>query len=112
MAFSDPTLTHCMRCGAPSETWAVTYHQNIGVIAAHWRSSHDLQVCKSCLHKEYWKRFAILITIGWTSYYSIIIGPVLLITNTVNYIGALRKPPTALPTKHDGPAPQYLPPSL
>lgn len=102
---------YCSRCGATAPLYDVTYHQNIGVIAAHFRSTTPLQACKKCVHKEYWKRFAVLVTVGWTSYYSVVIGPVFLVMNTVNYVKALGSKPTALPPHHDGPAPQYLPPS-
>jgi hypothetical protein len=106
--FHDPTLERCQMCGAPSATWAMTLHKNIGVIAAHWRSSQSMQVCKKCVHKEYWKRFAVLVTVGWTSYYSIVIGPVLLVMNTVTYVKTLTSKPTALPQAR-GEA-QVLPP--
>jgi hypothetical protein len=95
--FHDPTQQHCQTCGAAAPTWALTYRKNIGLIAAHWRWTTPMQVCKSCVHKEFWKRFAILVTIGWTSYYSIVIGPVFLIMNTVEYIKALSAKPTAEP---------------
>jgi len=51
------------------------------------------------------------VTVGWTSYYSIVIGPVLLIINTVNYVKTVSSKPVGLPPHHDGPAPQLLPPS-
>ena len=44
-----------MKCGAPAETWPITLHQNIGLIAAHQRSVFEGQICKPCVHKEYWK---------------------------------------------------------
>jgi len=78
MTFADPTLRECLMCGKTAPTWALTYHQNIGILAMHIRKSTPMQVCRSCVHKEYWKRFAILVTVGWTSYYSIVIGPVLI----------------------------------
>jgi hypothetical protein len=111
MAFADPTQTHCMKCGAPAATWPIKLHQNIGLIAAHQRSIFEGQICKGCVHREYWKKFAILVTVGWTSYYSIVIGPVLLILNTVNYVKTVSSKPVGLPPRHDGPAPQLLPPS-
>jgi hypothetical protein len=121
MDFSDPTQRNCMTCGKESPTWALTYHQNIGILAMHIRKSTPMQVCRSCVHKEYWKRFAILITVGWTSYYSIVIGPVLLIMNTATYIKNLTGKPTAtpeaLPAAAAAPLPppapsRHLPPSL
>jgi hypothetical protein len=102
---------YCSRCAAPGPLWDVTYHRNIGVIAAHFRRTLRAQACKKCVHKEYWKHFAVLATVGWTSYYSIVIGPVFLVLNTVNYVKALTSKPTALPPQHDGPAPQLLPPA-
>ena len=110
MAFADPTITHCMKCGAPAETWPITLHQNIGMIAAHQRSIFEGQVCKPCVHREYWKKFAILVTVGWTSYYSIVIGPVMLVLNTVQYARAAVSRPDNLPLPAAGPAPQFLPP--
>jgi hypothetical protein len=104
MSFYDPTQNSCMACGAVAPTWALTYRKNIGLIAAHWRSTTPMQVCRACVHKEYWKRFAVLVTVGWTSYYSIVIGPVFLIMNTVHYLQALRKSPTALPEAAAPPA--------
>ena len=120
MTFADPTLRECLMCGKTAPTWALTYHQNIGILAMHIRKSTPMQVCRSCVHKEYWKRFAILVTVGWTSYYSIVIGPVLLIMNTVTYVKNLAGKPTATPEALPAqaappplPAPErHLPPAL
>lgn len=95
---------------APGPTWNVTYHKNIGIIATHIRETTPMQACRRCLHKEYWKRFLVLTTIGWTSYYSIVIGPALLVANTVNYVRAAFSKPDQLPLPGKGPAPQLLPP--
>jgi hypothetical protein len=102
---------YCGVCGADGPTWDVTYRRNIGIIAAHWSETRPMHACKGCIHREYWKRFAILVTVGWTSYYSLVIGPVFLVMNSVNYIKAVTSKPTALPPRHDGPAPQHLPPA-
>jgi len=110
--FSDPTQRNCMTCGKEAPTWALTYHQNIGILAMHIRKSTPMQVCKSCVHKEYWKRFAILVTVGWTSYYSIIIGPVLLIANTATYVKNLTAKPTAVPEALPAAAPAPPQPQL
>src|SRR4051812_45375916 len=110
MTFYDPTQNACMTCGAVAPTYALTYRKNIGLIAAHWRWTTPMQVCRSCVHKEYWKRFAILITVGWTSYYSIVIGPVLLIMNTATYIKNLTGKPTATLDALPAAAPAPLPP--
>jgi hypothetical protein len=95
---------------APAPTWNVTYRKNIGIIATHIRETTPMQVCRRCLHKEYWKRFLVLVTIGWTSYYSIVIGPVMLVLNTVQYARAGLSRPDNLPLPQAGPTPQFLPP--
>jgi hypothetical protein len=92
----------CQRCAAEAPTWLTTFYRNIGIVVVHFRQTATMQLCRRCLHKEYWKRFAILVTVGWTSYYSLVIGPVLLVVNTVNYVRAIASPPTALPDS-DGP---------
>ncbi len=118
MTFSDPTQRECMTCGRTAPTWALTYRQNIGIVAMHIRKSTPMQVCRSCVHKEYWKRFAILVTVGWTSYYSIIIGPVFLLMNTATYIKNLAAKPTAIPDAlppappATPPPPRHLPPPV
>jgi len=120
--FHDPTQRECMQCGRSAPTWALTYRQNIGIIAMHIRRTTPMQVCRSCVHKEYWKRFAILVTVGWTSYYSIVIGPVFLVMNTVTYVKSLTGKPTAVPEELPAqavavpsltaPPPRHLPPPV
>lgn len=100
----------CTRCHASGPTWNVTFHKNIGIIATHIRESTPMSACRRCLHKEYWKRFAVLATVGWTSYYSIVIGPVMMVLNTVAYARAAFSRPDNLPLPASGPEPQYLPP--
>src|SRR5690349_3395027 len=100
----------CTMCGAPGPLWGVTYRRNIGFVAAHRSETSPMQACKPCLHKEYWKRFAVLVTVGWTSYHSLVIGPVFLILNTVGYLRGLIGKPSALPPQEDGLARQRLPP--
>jgi hypothetical protein len=101
----------CSQCGAPGPLWNVTLRKNIGIIAAHWRETTPMQACRRCIHREYWKRFAVLITIGWTSYYSIVIGPVFLVMNTANYLGALfGRPAVDAGQLPQGPERQLLPP--
>lgn len=84
----------CTVCGAQGPTWPLTYHSNVGVIIMHFRKATPMVACRSCVHVEYWKRFALLITVGWTSYFSVIIGPILLVLNTVAYVSALTSKPT------------------
>ena len=102
---------YCTQCAAEAPLWDVTYRRNIGIIAVHMSETRPMQLCKGCVHKEYWKRFAILVTVGWTSYYSIVIGPLYLIMNSVTYVKAVSSKPTALPPRREGPAPQHLPPA-
>jgi len=45
----------CENCGIEAATKHVEYHQNIGAVIMRFHKSIKGELCKSCVHKYFWK---------------------------------------------------------
>jgi len=88
----------CQACGVEAPTRYVEFYQNIGALIMRFHSSAKGNLCKSCIHQQFWKRTMTTAGVGWFGTISLVITPIYIIMNTVNYLGALgmkRVPPGA-----------------
>jgi len=85
------TLGRCQVCGSMRQTSEVTYQRNIGMLIARQTRTIHANMCKSCVHKNYWEFTGKNLLLGPWGTISLIITPIYLVTNTVSYVSALHK---------------------
>ena len=93
----------CERCGTEAPTRRVNFYRNIGLLFFRMTESTECRLCKPCVHSVYWKYMLINVTLGWWGAISIILTPLIIISNTVQYLMCLGmatvpKDPTDEPT--------------
>ena len=96
MATANPinsvnSLGRCQVCGSVRQTSPVTFHRNIGMLVARQTRSIQGNMCKTCVGKKFWDFTLKNIVFGPWGVISLIVTPIYLVTNTVNYISALNK---------------------
>jgi len=79
----------CRVCGVEAETRPVSFQQNIGAFVVRFPSSIDGRLCKSCIHKYYWKMTRNTFFFGWWGAISFVLTPFILMNNTLNYLPCL-----------------------
>src|SRR5689334_16911368 len=83
---------NCQLCGADAPTKYVTFMQNIGVIVMRFHSTTRGHLCRRCIDSTFWTKTLITLFAGWWGIISVIFTPIILVTNVVNYLGALSLP--------------------
>ena len=83
----------CQVCGVEAPTRRVEFYQNIGALVMRFRRSIKGNLCKSCIHKSFWKFTLVNLTLGWWGVISLICTPFFIVNNLVRYIGCLGMPP-------------------
>ncbi len=82
------TMT-CERCGAEAPTRRVNFYRNIGLLVFRLTESTECRLCKPCIHQVFWKYMLINVTLGWWGAISIILTPLIILSNTVQYLFCL-----------------------
>lgn len=86
----------CQVCRREAQLNEVTFRYNVGMLVARRYATLAGKLCKSCIHRTYWKYAAINLTVGWLGYISAIVAPAFLAMNTYFYLrSALLAPPGA-----------------
>ena len=83
----------CQACGIEAPSRFVEFHQNIGALFMRFHRKIRGRLCKSCVHKKYWRMTGITLGVGWLGIISIVIAPIFIIMNTVRYLAVLGMPP-------------------
>ena len=83
----------CQSCGIEAPAKHVEFHQNIGALVMRYHKSVKGNLCKRCVHKNFWSLTGTTVAIGWLGTISIILAPCFVINNLVRYLGALGMPP-------------------
>jgi hypothetical protein len=83
----------CQVCGIEAPARQIEFHQNIGALFARFHRKIKGRLCKSCVHKKYWQMTGVTLGVGWLGMISIVIAPIFIIMNTVQYLGALGMAP-------------------
>ncbi len=79
----------CERCGAEAPTRRVSFYRNIGLLLFRLTESTECRLCKPCVHQVYWQYMLINVTLGWWGAISIILTPLIIISNTIQYLMCL-----------------------
>ena len=69
----------CQSCGAEAPTKHVAFYQNIGALVMRFTSTIKGDLCKSCIHRHFWKFTLVNVTLGWWGLHSLIITPFFLL---------------------------------
>jgi hypothetical protein len=96
MAAANPinavnTIGKCQLCGSVRQTSQVKFQRNIGMLVARQTRSIQANMCKSCVHKNYWDFTGKNLLFGPWGTISLIVTPIYLVTNTVSYVSALHQ---------------------
>ncbi len=82
----------CRACGSNAPTKYVEFHQNVGALVMRFHRSVKGNLCKQCIHANFWKMTMTTLAVGWLGYISIILAPIFIINNICRYIGCLGMP--------------------
>jgi hypothetical protein len=85
------SIGRCQVCGSMRQTSPVTFHRNVGMLVVRQTRMIQANMCKTCLGKKFWDFTVKNIVFGPWGVISLIVTPIYLITNTVNYFSALGK---------------------
>lgn len=83
----------CQCCGIEAPTKKTAFFQNIGALVMRFSQSVEGNLCKNCIHKNFWKMTLTTLFLGWWGMISFIITPFLLLNNIGRYLMALPMPP-------------------
>jgi hypothetical protein len=84
-------LGRCQSCGNMRQTSPVTFQRNIGMLVARQTKILKGNLCKTCVKKTFWDFTAKNLLLGPWGMISLIVTPIYLVTNTVNYVSAMQK---------------------
>lgn len=83
---------NCQLCGSHAPTKHVTFYQNIGALVIRFHRKLEGDLCKSCIHKNFWKMTLITLTVGWLGVISLIMAPIFIMLNVAHYLLSLGLP--------------------
>jgi hypothetical protein len=83
----------CQLCGIEAPSRHVEFHQNVGALVMRFHRQVRGRLCKSCIHKKYWKMTGTTLAVGWLGFLSLVIAPIFIISNTIRYPAVLGMPP-------------------
>lgn len=87
------TLMICQCCGIEAPTKKTAFYQNIGALVMRFSKSIEGNLCKSCIHKNFWSMSGTTLVLGWWGMISLILTPLFLLNNIVRYLIALPMDP-------------------
>lgn len=90
----------CKDCGVEAPTKYISFHQNIGLLVVRFSRSVEGSLCKSCIHKHFWRMTATTLFLGWWGTISFFVTPFLVLNNVGRYLFCLGMegvPPGAAP---------------
>jgi len=88
----------CQACGIEAPVKHVHFYQNIGALVMRFTREVDGNLCKRCIHSNFWSMTLINLTVGWLGMISLVLAPTFIIINIFQYLSALgleRVPPGA-----------------
>jgi hypothetical protein len=80
----------CQICGANKTTVLAEFSGNIGALIVRFERSIRANMCRACVHKQFWKYTAMNLLLGWWGIISFFLTPMHLFVNTVVYLKCLR----------------------
>jgi hypothetical protein len=82
------TVSRCKACGASGATDLVAFSMNIGLLLARREEHMDGFLCRSCVHRYFW-RYTAVNFVGWLGLISLFAAPLYEIKNIVEYVRVL-----------------------
>lgn len=76
----------CQACGRDAPTKHVAFYQNIGALFMRFSRTVDGRICKSCVHRTFWKFTLTNLLFGWWGVISFFVTIFYLLNNTVQYL--------------------------
>jgi hypothetical protein len=92
----------CQLCRRPAQVNDVSFSYNVGMLVARRYATLKGALCKSCIHRTYWKYAGINVTVGWLGYISLVVAPIFLLANTWVYLRSMGMTSPALPAATTG----------
>jgi hypothetical protein len=83
----------CQCCGIEAPTKKTAFYQNIGALVMRFSQSVEGNLCKDCIHKNFWKMTMTTLFLGWWGMISFLVTPFFLLNNIGRYLMALPMPP-------------------
>lgn len=83
----------CQCCGIEAPTKYVSLHQNIGMLVMRQSRSLSGNLCKSCIHSNFWKYTLTNMFLGWWGTISFFVTPFFILNNVGRYLFCLTMPP-------------------
>ena len=90
----------CQACGVEAPTKHVAFYQNIGALIMRFSKHFEGDLCKSCIHKYFWRFTLTNAFLGWWGMISFIVTPFFILNNVGRYVfclGVRPVPPGATP---------------
>ena len=79
----------CQACGVEAVTRKVAFYENVGVVFVRFRRSVQGKLCKSCIHRQFWRTTGKTFFLGWWGTVSLIVTPFILLNNVGRYLFCL-----------------------
>jgi hypothetical protein len=79
----------CQACGIEAPVKHVHFYQNIGALVMRFSKEVEGNLCKRCIHSNFWSMTLINLSVGWLGVISLVLAPVFSIINICQYLGAL-----------------------
>ena len=79
----------CQSCGIEAPCRQVTFHQNIGMLVARRYKTVKGYLCHNCISKNFWQITGTTLAIGWLGTISLILTPIFITNNIIQYLGSL-----------------------
>jgi hypothetical protein len=79
----------CQACGVEAPTKYVAFHQNIGALFMRFSKSIKGNLCKRCIHKNFWSFTGTNLVLGWWGVISMCVTPFFIINNVARYVCCL-----------------------
>lgn len=83
----------CQLCGIAAETRYVAFYQNIGALIMRFHKSLKGELCKKCIHQQFWMFTLVNVTLGWWGVISLIVTPFFILNNVARYLMCLTMSP-------------------
>jgi len=82
----------CQCCGCHGPTKYVEFYQNIGALVMRFGKEMKANLCKPCINKYFWEMTLITLAVGWLGMISLILAPIFIILNIVNFVPTIGMP--------------------
>jgi hypothetical protein len=84
-------IGRCQVCGNMRQTTLVKFHRNIGMVVLRQTRSIQGNMCKTCVRSKFWDFTLKNLLLGPWGVISLIVTPIYLVMNIVEYAGASKK---------------------